>query len=378
MCYMRKEYFIYLFVCGCLLPGCQDKVSVNVPELTDGTPVTTWSGTCNTNKILFSDSFETPVQSYKIYSSGSLPAHDPATWTLKGSYDGKNWVVADEQKSQSFCSRYQEKLYAIRNPSNYKQYMLEVSTAGGDTLAIGDVQFFDTNLLAGWEDFRYPAVNFKVVSPEAKGSAIYSQLVQNPEAYVGYHAQKVAEILFYTAKDTMNDVQEINYTLEEYDGVSAKSGNPPSISIVYSTKHIQKSAEESLYKLDFETRGVLYHELVHAYQFEPKGIGSYSTNREFWACIEGVADAVRAQAGLFDMSTRKPGGNWMDGYRTTGFFIQWLTTKDPDAIRKFHLTVRDIDVWSFDKAIKSMFGPGSSIESIWNEYQEYLTKTTNL
>ena len=40
------------------------------------------------------------------------------------------------------------------------------------------------------------------------------------------------------------------------------------------------------------------------------------------------------------MSTRKPGGNWMDGYRTTGFFIQWLTTKDPDAIRKFHETVR--------------------------------------
>lgn len=112
----------------------------------------------------------------------------------------------------------------------------------------------------------------------------------------------------------------------------------------------------------------------YAYQFEPKGIGSYSTNKTFWACIEGLADAVRAQAGYFDMSTRKPGGNWMDGYRTTGFFIQWLTTKDPDAIRKFHETVRDLDEWSFDKAMKRMFGDDASIEGLWNEYQAFLSK----
>ena len=95
---------------------------------------------------------------------------------------------------------------------------------------------------------------------------------------------------------------------------------------------------------------------------------------KFWACIEGLADAVRAQAGYFDMSTRKPGGNWMDGYRTTGFFIQWLTTKDPDAIRKFHETVRDLDEWSFDKAMKRMFGDDASIEGLWNEYQAFLSK----
>lgn len=64
----------------------------------------------------------------------------------------------------------------------------------------------------------------------------------------------------------------------------------------------------------------------------------------------------------------------MDGYRTTGFFFQWLTTKDPDAIRKLHLTVRDLEVWSFDKAIKSIFGEDSSIEGMWNEYQAFLEK----
>lgn len=357
-----------------LFSACRDHISVNVPELSDGDPTTYYTGAQGVNKIVFDTQSSIPIQSYKLYSSGEAPAHDPVSWVLKGSYDGTKWVVIDERNDQRFCSRYQEILCTIANPSNYKQYMLEASTAGNDVLILGDVFFSEKNLLIDWKEFNYPAVDFEVLDPQTKGASIYTDLVQDPDAYIKYHAEKVAEILFYTAKDTMNDVQTIQYTLKDYDGVSAKSGNPPVISIVYSTQHIEKSANESLYKLDFETRGVLYHELVHAYQFEPKGIGSYSTNKEFWACIEGMADAVRAEAGFFDWSTRKPGGNWMDGYRTTGFFFQWLTTKDPDAIRKLHLTVRDLEVWSFDKAIKSIFGEDSSIEGMWNEYQAFLEK----
>ena len=58
----------------------------------------------------------------------------------------------------------------------------------------------------------------------------------------------------------------------------------------------------------------------------------------------------------------------MYGYRTTGFFLQWLTTKDPDAIRKFHRTVKDLEVWSFEAAINSVFGNDTGIEEMWNEY----------
>jgi hypothetical protein len=36
--------------------------------------------------------------------------------------------------------------------------------------------------------------------------------------------------------------------------------------------------------------------------------------------------------------------------------MQWPTTKDTDAIRKIHLTVRDLPVWSFDKTTKEVFG----------------------
>lgn len=187
---------------------------MNVPELSDGNPTTCFVGTEGVNKVIFDEQYTVPIQSYKIYSSGETPVHDPSAWTLKGSYDGKNWVVVDERKDQTFCSRYQEILCSITKPSNYKQYMLEAATAVGDTLVLGDVVLFDENLNAGWEDFKYPEIDYEVIDPETKGAAIYADLVQNPDEYIRYHARKVAEILFYSAKDTMNDVQKVHYTLK--------------------------------------------------------------------------------------------------------------------------------------------------------------------
>lgn len=354
--------------------SCVQEAPLNVAELCDGDPSTAYevpaAGTC---RVVF-DGFDTPVRNYCIYSSGSAPSSDPAGWVLSGSHDGRKWVELDRREGCEFCSRFQQIPGRIAEPSNYAAYRIEfLPREDADTLAVGEVCFSDCDTEARWAGFIYPEVAFEVLDPQTEGAAIYAELVQNPEAYVRYHTRKVAEILFYSAADTMNTVGKIDYTLKDYAGVSAKSGNPAETAIVYSTQHIEKSARESLFKLDYETRGVLFHELVHAYQFEPKGIGGYSTNREFWACIEGLADAVRAEAGLFDIAAlRKPGGHWLDGYKTTGFFLQWLTTKDPDALRKFHVTVRDMEVWSFDKAMRAMFGPEKGIERMWAEYQQEL------
>lgn len=65
--------------------------------------------------------------------------------------------------------------------------------------------------------------------------------------------------------------------------------------------------------MDFETQGVLLHELTHAYQLEPQGIGSYGTNKVFWAFIEGMA--VPVHYGKLVVSARtivpKEGTIWM-------------------------------------------------------------------
>lgn len=165
---------------------------------------------------------------------------------------------------------------------------------------------------------------------------------------------------------------KIHYTLEDIEGVSAKGGGNGNVTIFYSTRYIEKSfAANDTAKLFFETRGVLLHELTHAYQLEPQGIGSYGTNRVFWAFIEGMADAVRVANGGFDGPNARPkGGNYMDGYRTAGCFFVWLRdNKDPEFLRKFNRSTLEVIPWSFDGAIKHILGNEYNIGKLWHEYQ---------
>lgn len=178
--------------------------------------------------------------------------------------------------------------------------------------------------------------------------------------------------LYDSPKDNVPVVHRIRYTLEDTDGISAKGGSNGDIEIFYSTRHIEKSygRECDTARLMFETRGVLLHELTHAYQLEPQGIGTYGTNRTFWAFIEGMADAVRVANGGFGPDGRPRGGNYMDGYRTTGYFLVWLRdNKDPEFLRKFNRSALEVVPWSFDGAVKHILGEQYDIDSLWHEYQ---------
>lgn len=224
-----------------------------------------------------------------------------------------------------------------------------------------------------WDSFKYPEVDFRNMADQTEGWKIYSGLIPNPEKFIQQHALWVAQTLYWSAADSMPNIEKIGYSFEDKEGISAKGGRPPMIHIFYSSQWVEKS-KESLgdEKVMWETRGVLYHELTHGYQLEPKGCGTYKGGTEFFAFIEGMADAVRASHNFFPIETRKPGGSWMDGYRTTGFFLNWLTTKDPDFIRKFNRTAIEINPWSFDKAMRSVLGENSGVEEMWSEYQAYL------
>ena len=105
-----------------------------------------------------------------------------------------------------------------------------------------------------WDNYYIGKIDFENLSPEAKGSAIYAAVIPDPEAYITKHARKVVETLYFTPEDSIPGIEEIHYTLKEYDGVSAKDGAPPSISIVYSTKWIEKSfANNDTAKVDYQT-----------------------------------------------------------------------------------------------------------------------------
>lgn len=229
-----------------------------------------------------------------------------------------------------------------------------------------------------WLPFNYPQIDFRNEAKNTKGWKIYNRIIPNPETFIQQHALEVARTLYWAASDSMPEVRKIKYSLENREGISAKGGNPPVVSIFYSSRWVEKSEDtQGDDKVLYETRGVLYHELAHAYQLEPQGIGGYIQGSEFWIFIEGMADAVRYHNGFFPASDRKPGGNWRDGYRTTGYFLEWLTAKDPDFLRKFNRTTQHIIPWSFDKALQSIFGNKVTTDTLWEEYQTFLKNITH-
>jgi hypothetical protein len=223
-----------------------------------------------------------------------------------------------------------------------------------------------------WDNYFVGKVRFEDKATDTEGSKIYAAIVPDPDAYIRECALQVLKTLYFSPEDSIPKIETIRYTLRDYNGISAKSGSGKFISIVYSTRWIEKNfVNGDTAKLDYETKGVLFHELTHAYQLEPQGCGKYSDGGEFWTFIEGVADAVRVANGYFRPKDRPRGGNYMDGYRTTGFFLHWLSQKkDPDFIRKFNRSALEVVPWSFKSAFKHIFGDSDEyhVDSLWKEY----------
>lgn len=229
---------------------------------------------------------------------------------------------------------------------------------------------------ASWDRFHYPAIHFVNKATGTEGATIYDRIVPDPQLLIRESILGVVKTLYWSTEDSIPAIRKINYTIEDVKGISAKGGGVPEISIFYSSRWVEQSARTGGDdKVLYETTGVLYHELTHGFQLEPQGIGSYGTSKIFFAFIEGMADAVRAHNGYFPPTNRRPGGHWLDGYQTTGFFLAWLTTKDNDFLRKFNQSTLEIIPWSFDGAIKHVLGEQHSVETLWNEYQNYLTST---
>lgn len=223
-----------------------------------------------------------------------------------------------------------------------------------------------------WQKYYIGKVLFEDKAPKSQGSLIYHELIPNPEQYIEDQARTVLSTLYFSPKDSIVPVYTIHYRLEDIDGISAKDGGNGNVSIFYSTRHVAKSfVNNDTAKVFFETRGVLLHELTHAYQLEPQGIGNYGTSKVFWAFIEGMADAVRVANGGFNGETDRPkGGNYMDGYRRTGYFFVWVRDhKDKDFIRKMNNSTLHVIPWSFDGAIKYALGKQYNIDELWHEYQ---------
>lgn len=167
-------------------------------------------------------------------------------------------------------------------------------------------------------------VSFDDKAPHSKGSRIFHRLIPDTEVYIRQLSRIVLHTLYESPEECIVPVHHLRFMLEDTDGVACKWGGNGEVAISCSTRHIEGlfKDDDDAAKVYFEIRGVLLHELTHVYQQEPQGIGSYGTNREFRAFIEGIADAVRIANGGFHRGAYRPtGGSYMDGYLHAGYFL---------------------------------------------------------
>ena len=223
-----------------------------------------------------------------------------------------------------------------------------------------------------WKSFQLPPVDVKQPYPNETGSMLYFAIVEDPEEFIHIQSRRVLDLLYYGPEDEfIPKLNYMEYVLDNYDGVSACYGGGGMKGIVLSNQYVESYYNANGAKaLVEENKGVLAHELTHAFQLEPKGCGDYGSSKVFHSCIEGMADAVRVLSGGFPHESDRPkGGHYLDSYRYTGFFIAWcVKNKDKDFLRKFNLSTQYVNPWSFDGAIKYVLGDKYNVEDLWKEY----------
>ncbi|MGM9705604.1 MAG: basic secretory protein-like protein [Prevotella sp.] len=254
----------------------------------------------------------------------------------------------------------------------FKNAMLIAACVGGVTLLGSCATTKKSASTSQWESFKIKNIFFDDQAKDTEGSRIYHSIISDPDAYINKVSREVLNTLYFSPKDSIPHLERLHYKLQDTDGISAKGGGNGYVDIFYSTRHIQKSfVNNDTARVDFETRGVLLHELTHAFQLEPQGCGNYGNSKVFWSFIEGMADAVRvANGGFHGEKDRPKGGKYMDGYRTTGYFLVWLRdNKDPDFLRKFNHSTLEVIPWSWDGAMKYALGKKVNVDDLWHEYQ---------
>ena len=227
-----------------------------------------------------------------------------------------------------------------------------------------------------WRNFSLGCVSFDDKAPHSKGSRIFHRLIPDTEVYIRQLSRIVLHTLYESPEECIVPVHHLRFMLEDTDGVACKWGGNGEVAISCSTRHIEGlfKDDDDATKVYFEIRGVLLYELTHVYQQEPQGIGSYGTNREFRAFIEGMADAVRIANGRFHRGAYRPtGGSYMDGYLHAGYFFVWLRDyKDPEFLRKLNRSALEVVPWSFDGAVKYALGSEYHIDELWREDQRVM------
>ncbi|RAV98220.1 basic secretory protein-like protein [Pseudochryseolinea flava] len=226
-----------------------------------------------------------------------------------------------------------------------------------------------------WSNFVLPTVVFQDLSPSSAGSITFHRAIPDPVATMRNSILPMLQKIYSGPNDNVRTFTKLTLIIEDYDGVAEAWGGGGERSIRVSTRHIQNVYNQSNNDATVRTEilGILSHEATHTAQHEPKNAGGYQGGTEFFGFIEGVADYVRISLGLHPTRSPQTGGNWKDGYTTSGFFLNWIVNNkgDRDFAIKFNRAAGTYATWSWDIACRDILGIG--VQTLWNEYQASLS-----
>ena len=75
-----------------------------------------------------------------------------------------------------------------------------------------------------WKAYNVGRIIFEDQAKETEGSKIYAKIIKDPETYIAEQARDVLATLYFSPADSIPPVENIYYTLEDVDGISAKDG----------------------------------------------------------------------------------------------------------------------------------------------------------
>lgn len=213
-----------------------------------------------------------------------------------------------------------------------------------------------------WEEVTSPQIEY--ITDDTQGVALFNELVPNKEEYIFAICKAVAKFLYKTPEEVPH-FEKLTFRVESFGGVAWKDGEPPHITVAVSSDYLVKYNAEGG-NIAEEVKGILFHELTHAYQ--------HSSAQDL-SSIEGVADLVRYLSGYMSLDYRKVGGEYTSSYKITGFFYDWIQAvyqDQCDFLYELNQTASPANngEWSLESAFIKI--TGKTPEVLWAQYQQEL------
>ena len=168
--------------------------------------------------------------------------------------------------------------------------------------------------------------------------------------------------LLYKTPNEVPRTRHLTLVIEDFQGAGYMQDEGDQTLIRLSAEYIRNVATYGG-SVRGEMSGILHYLIGIDYSFHNENPDAVR-----WLS-QGIGEWVRHQAGQGALDRRRPGGHWTDGYATTGYFLDWLTERYPDAVYLLNqgLDPRDGVYWD-ERAFDYI--TGRTLPELWNAYQQ--------